>query len=148
MTEDREASRSGEHARPTHCKFNNMPCMRGCQGTACSLYADWSKAMGPRDRAILDTQQAMRMASAAAGMTWWEPPPPPPRYDGSLDDWDVDEWKPSEAQKLQQIRDLLAANGISLSIVLDGNGRAEIHFRVGNESINAELDTWYGETRL
>lgn len=53
--------------RPT-CKFNNMPCMRGCQGTACALYADWSKAQGPRDRAILDTQQTMRMASAAASI--------------------------------------------------------------------------------
>lgn len=135
----------------THCRFNNVPCMRGCQGTACALYADWSKALGPRDRAILDTQQTMRMASAAAGMTWWEPPPPPPRYDGSLDDWDVDEWTPpapSEAQKLARIREVCASMGISLSVVLDGEGRAEINFEVGNESISVELDMWDGETRL
>lgn len=108
--------------------------------------------MGPRDRAILDTQQTMRMASAAAGMTWWEPPPPPPRYDGSLDDWDVDEWtppEPSHAQKLARIREVCATMGISLSVVLHGGeGRATIKFEVGNESISTELDRWDGETRL
>lgn len=83
---------SGPPAR-LQCPFNNVPCMRGCvERSQCQLVVAHDNTPAPFD--------TLAIAKALSLTPHWKPPqprrdpPPPARYDGSIDDWDVDDFTP------------------------------------------------------
>lgn len=89
-----------------HCPLNNLPCMRHCASQDMCQLALAHNAVNPN--------------AAAELQTWWHVIPTPmrvydlktPRYDGSLDDWDVDHFTPPRPTVTSQIRAKLKALGI------------------------------------
>lgn len=128
---------SGPPAR-LQCPFNNVPCMRQCAGQElCQLDMAHNNTPAPFDTLVAD--------NALSLTPHWKPSPPPPaRYDGSIDDWDVDDFTPPPPptpSPRRRIEAILARLGVTIDMY--AYEEIGVDFEFEGETIHC--DNWQGE---